>query len=385
MGYVAIMATERLVHQILREVLQRRVTPGLAVAAAVLDSHGQVRAHQRWVLGTLGAHIPTAVSPDTVYDLASLTKVLSTTLLCAVAVTEGKLCLGETPWPWWPKVTVAHVLNHTAGLPARIDLWQKTEFTSLDANRRVLATLRGVMLQTNPGIRYLYSDLGFIALGLLLPKRLGATLPELFRRHAHKWYGSNGLYFAKVGGAKLRTLQAAVAPTGPSVLRGRIVHGEVNDDNACVLGGAAGHAGLFGGLPDVEQAARALLQALTNQGAPFDKKGVGKTLRRFAELGLCQHPLGFDIASARGSTAGWLSLASVGHLGFTGTSLWLDPVGRGTNGLPAYFILLSNAVHTGYHASRVLWMRQRVHWGLSLWARAQGLGASKAIKCPRLV
>ncbi|MEM7495829.1 MAG: hypothetical protein AAF471_06850, partial [Myxococcota bacterium] len=288
--------------------------------------------------------------------------------------------------------------------------------------------------------------------------------PTLFRRHADRWYGPNGLRFAGVGSARLVNPRGGVAPTGRSTLRGRAVRGEVNDDNAFVLGGAAGHAGLFGGLSDVEQAAAALLRVLANRSGPPDEKGVGRTLRRFAHVRRCGRPLGFDAVSesvfsedtlwgktrrkspekaefigitesripsglrlrsaesggdsagqtgldrvegnfqrgwsklgvpakyrgnedtlwgekcnnvktrsGEGSTAGWLSRATVGHLGFTGTSLWLDPVGRGTGGLPAYYVVLSNAVQQGYHAGRMRWMRRRVHWALSLWARSRSL------------
>ncbi|MEM7495219.1 MAG: serine hydrolase domain-containing protein, partial [Myxococcota bacterium] len=186
---MTVTTSERLVHRVLREVVARRVTPGLAAAAGVLDSRGRVRARRRWATGVLGADDANPVSPDTVYDLASLTKVLSTTLLCAVAVTAGKLRLNETPWPWWPGVTVAHVLSHTAGLPAWVPLWRGADVVSCDTRRRALASLRAVALQARPGTRCVYSDVGFIALGLLLPRRLGGTLPTLFRRHADRWYG----------------------------------------------------------------------------------------------------------------------------------------------------------------------------------------------------
>lgn len=368
-----LVASERLVRQVVHEVMARRLTSGLAVAAGMLDSRGRVWARRHWTVGVLGADDLTPVSPETVYDLASLTKVLSTTLLCAVAVAAGKLRLDETPWPWWPGVTVAHVLSHTAGLPAWVPLWRGVDVVSCDARQRALASLRAVALQVPPGTRCVYSDVGFIALGLLLPQRLGGTLPTVFRRHADRWYGPNGLRFAGVGRAAWAPFGGSVAPTGWSALRGRIVCGEVNDDNAFVLGGAAGHAGLFGGLSDVEQAVATLLRTLTNRGARPDEEGVGRTLRRFAQARMHGHPLGFDVAGGEGSTAGWLGRASVGHLGFTGTSLWLDPVGRGTGGLPVYTVLLSNAVHQGYRADRIRWLRRRVHWALSLWAREVSL------------
>lgn len=346
------------VADVLEGAIDDGVTPG-AAALVVVPQGPRLLV----TAGTLdrGESAP-LVSADTVYDLASLTKVLSTTLLTAWAVAEGQVELDEEPWPAWPGVTVAHVLAHESGLPAWQPLFEEAiahRVVGLPAGRqRVVAACLEAAPEAGPGEATVYSDLGFIALGALLEDRLGDRLDRLFDEVARSFYGPSGLAFCALYEDGYLQPFARVAPTERCRWRGRVVQAQVHDDNAFAMGGVAGHAGLFGSVLDVERAALALLAAVHTGG-----EGVAGALQRFAH-----HPgargLGFDRASPEGTTGGVLTSRTVGHLGFTGTSLWLDPdlVAGG-----AAFVLLTNRVHESREGEGIGELRRAFHRAAVAW------------------
>src|SRR3989338_7290180 len=211
--------------------------------------------------------------PETEYDLASLTKILCTTLLTALAVSEQKLDLDESPWPHWPHVTIRHVLTHQAGLPPYIDVKNQEDVLAIKP------TLK-------PGEQTLYSDMGFIALGYLLEQRLGHKL-DYFQHFA-------------------QTKQVHFYGPEPA-----------NDKRCRDLGGMTGHAGLFGTLEGVYEEACFFLKCLTNPESKLEL-----TIKYFAEQP-GHWALGFAHPTEGGTTGEALSPQSIGHLGYTGTSLWI--------------------------------------------------------------
>jgi CubicO group peptidase (beta-lactamase class C family) len=321
-------------------------TPG--AAALVITPTGSVvhcagRLHREAHAG--------AIDEDTVWDLASLTKLLSTTLLAARAVDEHKLALEETPWPQWPGVTVEHVLRHESGLPNWRPLYAEARDRGVAGLREgksiVVAAAHAVKTEAAPRERTLYSDIGFIALGALLEQRLGDGLDALFHREAAERFGDSGLRFVRLDIDGYHPALPKVAPTERCPWRRRAMQGQVHDENAFAMGGVAGHAGLFGSLRDVEKAARFFLGPMT------------PTLRAFATVpsgSLDRRPVGFDRATPTGSTGGALSEASVGHLAFTGCSLWIDPVGA------CAYVLLTNRIHESRAGpEKILALRRRFH------------------------
>ncbi len=319
------------VEQILQRAVEERVTPGLAANIFVAGAEEQAL---RLVKGTLGYGAQEAVSDETIYDLASLTKVLCTTLLTCHAIQLGKLDILEKPWPSWPGVSVLHVLEHTSGLPAWAPFYRRTPH---DVLAQVLATK-----PTNlPGVQVVYSDLGFIALGDLLQNRLGNKLDVLFIDVAQRHYGNTALTF--------HPDPLLVAPTDYCPWRKRVLRGDVNDANCYAMGGVSGHAGLFGCAKDVESAARFFLDAICG-----NEQGLPGLVRQFATHN-GKRPLGFDRVSIGGSTGNALSPRSVGHLGFTGTSLWLDPQSQ------AVYILLSNRYQNGGKKTGIKHLRVSFH------------------------
>lgn len=281
-----------------------------------------------------------AVTPDAWYDLASLTKVLCTVPLLLDAIAAGRLdpmaplrdTLPEIAWlqtqPNLGDATVLQLATHTSGLPA----WQPLYTLGLD-RPTLFARLLHTPLEREPG-RIVYSDLGYLVLGHLLERTLGKPLDALAR----------GL-FARVGldGALgfAPPADAPIAPTEQCPWRGRMLRGEVHDENSFSLGGVAGHAGLFGTLRGVCGFARALLgcrlfpSAVVNYLAQEHAKAEPPDLERRGFGWILMHPgwSGGDLMSAQ----------SIGHTGFTGTGLWID-LERGR-----FSVLLTNRVHPSRH------------------------------------
>ena len=345
---------------VLEQAIAEGATPG--AAAAVLGLGGERLVVCR---GHLHRH-PRAplVDENSIYDLASLTKLLSTTLICADAVAAGTVALNETPWPQWPSVSVRHMLSHSSGLPGWLPLFEharrrNTAGRTAGADAVLHAALE-TAVEATPGTQTTYSDVGMIALGAFLAARLQAPLDVLFARCARA-FGEHGLRFVRIDEDGYHPAVPAVAPTERCPWRRRVLHGQVHDENGYAMGGVAGHTGLFGSLLDMERAASFFLTAVKEPRSP-----LASTLAAFATA---QGPrgLGFDKVTPGGSTGGVLSDQTVGHLGFTGTSLWIDP-DAGRRG--AAFVLLTNRINEtrnnairqlrpAFHRAAMEWLQQR--------------------------
>ncbi len=311
-------------------------------AAAVFTAHDMVTA----VAGRRSRD-GDAVRPCDWFDLASLTKPLCTTLAIADLAAKAALDLDDSLAHFfaareapatWRQITVAMLLAHTAGLPAWRAYYQ--QLTAADWSQRkplLLRLLAAEPLESAPGERVGYSDLGFLLLGLLVERLSGTTLDRYVAERVYRPLGVE-LFFNRTGPAPEIRSGRYVA-TGNCERGQQLLWGEVHDDNAWALGGVAGHAGLFGSVGAVVGLLQGLLRAWLH-GAPLAH--IPATLvARF-----CNHPgpraLGFDRPdpAAQISSAGArLSRQSIGHLGFTGTSFWLDP----EQGLG--IVLLTNRVH----------------------------------------
>jgi serine-type D-Ala-D-Ala carboxypeptidase len=333
--------------------LQRAVATGVTpgAAAVVGDGDGEVaRAAVGATRAVAGDAPPPPVEIDTLYDVASLTKPLATTACVLRLAAEGKLHLDEAAAKHVPElraegaaaVTLRQLLGHASGFPAHRKFYQRLwagEREGAGSRREALLRMAGATpLEAQPGSRVTYSDLGFITLGFALERVAGERLEVLARK----------LIFEPLGMARTRYVDLdeldrpePVAPTELCSVRG-LVRGEVHDENAHAAGGICGHAGLFSTAPEVATFARELCRSAAGEpGALFDSALVRELFRERAGPGSTWR-LGFDSPSPEPgvSSAGdrWPA-RGVGHLGFTGTSMWLDPAeGR-------YVILLTNRVH----------------------------------------
>ncbi|MBX3145900.1 MAG: beta-lactamase family protein [Gemmatimonadales bacterium] len=301
--------------------------------------------------GQLGVDHPTAVDRNTVYDLASLTKVVALTSMAMIAVDEGRIRLDDPVVRYLPGfvggwkefVTIRHLLTHSSGLPAHRPLWQ-------DAADRTsaLALVVATPLDTFPGARMVYSDLGAITTTLLLERVYGQPIDRLFHERIAK-----PLHLESTRFVPPESWRKRIAPTERDPWRGRLVHGEVHDENAAFLGGVSGHAGLFSTATDLLTFGEWLLRE--RNGAPGrrpDNPSVASEVaREFTSrqevVAGSSRALGWDTPS-NGSSAGTrLSRWSFGHTGFTGTSIWIDPTRE------LVIVVLSNRVNPTRENTRI--------------------------------
>lgn len=279
----------------------------------------------------------------TIFDLASLTKVVATTTIAMRLVEAGRLGLRDrvadriAAWraPDRRLVRVQDLLEHGSGLPAWAPVYERR------AGRRGFTTaLAGMPLAYPPRAQSIYSDLGFILLGFIVKDAGRAAIDVQFDRLVPMLALDRGdtLTFRP-----RRSWRARIAPTRYSTWRDRLLVGEVDDDNAAALDGVAAHAGLFGTCGAVAAFARALLRILNGTAAGDDARLVAPaTLRRFlarSRIPGSSRALGWDTMLPTSSCGTRMSASAFGHTGFTGTSLWIDPA------RDAYAVLLTNRVY----------------------------------------
>jgi CubicO group peptidase (beta-lactamase class C family) len=290
-------------------------------------------------------------SLDTIYDLASLTKVLATTPLAMRAVESGALALDEpvsVHVPEWTGddravVTVRDLLAHCSGLPAHREYFR--DHRGRDAFQRAIAT---EPLAYPPRAKSVYSDLGFMLLGFLLGDRDGlASRFDALKTHTGS---AQDLQFHPPEIWRRRT-----APTRHDPWRGRLLRGEVDDNNAWALGGEAGHAGLFGTAMAVGDQARHLLQVLEGRTGAYRRDTALEFIARRAEIPGSSRALGWDTMLPTSSCGTRMSARAIGHTGFTGTSLWIDP----EHGV--YVVLLTNRVYEDGSAEAIAQVRRNLH------------------------
>lgn len=344
---------ERALRPVLLDAIAAGATPGAQLALSLPGRPPLLTA-----AGTLDGAADRPVTADTVYDLASLTKPL--TALAALRLARaGALALDEPVGALWPELrgeaTAAlrldALLSHRAGLPAWAPAYQQvalSECGSPSARSRVLDAIAASPVTAGGAV--VYSDLGYILAGEALAQRAGATLDALVRREVIDPLGLGALHVRGVGP---RWRDASVAPTERCAWRGRVVQGEVHDENAYALGGVAGHAGVFGTAAAVASLGRACLDGLRGEGAWLPAPALAAMVAP-REGGT--HRLGWDGVSAGASSSGrHFGPRAFGHLGFTGTSVWCEPE------LDVAVALVTNRVHPSRESVGIRALRPRVH------------------------
>ena len=291
------------------------------------------------------------VAADTVYDLASLTKVVATTTLAMRLVDGGRLRLDDRVTTWIPdwrgtdreSVTIRDLLGHASGLTRHLPL-----FRDHATPREFENAICSLPLEYPPRTRSIYSDLGFILLGFIIERAGGARLADQFTSLVAD------LNLGDVGFNPPRAWRARAAPTEISEWRGRLLVGEVHDDNAWTLGGAPGHTGLFGAVGALGRFARVMLGATAGDARLADPATISTFIRRTDVPG-SSRALGWDTMLPTSSCGRRLSPSAIGHTGFTGTSLWIDPA------VPIYVVLLTNRVHPRATNDAILTVRPALH------------------------
>ena len=310
-----------------------------------------------------------------IYDIASLTKVVGTTTAAMLLVDEGRLAL-DAPvvayLPWWAdgdpakeSVTVLQLLLHRAGLPPFRLFYLEME--GRDAYRSAIA---GLELDYEPGTRTVYSDIGFMTLAFIIERVSGQGLDEFLEERVWDRLGMRDTGFRPA-----EVLRDRIAPTEVDTLfRNMHVHGVVHDENAYAIGGVAGHAGLFSTAQDLAVLAQTLLDEGRVAGCGPPGSGSGErvcaagvsgrvrlvseeTVRVFTRRfdSQASRALGWDTPSDESSAGDYFTRSAFGHTGFTGTSIWIDPE------LDMFVVLLTNRVNPTRNNGKHIPLRRAVH------------------------
>ena len=335
----------------LRSAADRGAFPGAVLA---VGRHGRLALVA--AVGHYGVDDPRPVDPGTVYDLASLTKVVGLTTACMLLVDAGKLELDAPIERYVPefrgamkdRVTVRHLLTHSAGLVPDLPLYDSTS-----TRAAALAAVDTTTLRAPPGTTYVYSDLSAILLMQAVERLAGEPLDRFL---AQRVFGPLGMPATRF--RPPAAWRDGIAPTEHDTLfRHRWLRGEVHDESAARLGGVSGNAGLFSNALDLSR-----LAALLLNGGAWDTLQLIRA-ETVAEFTVRQNippgstrALGWDTASDSGySSAGTkLSRRAFGHTGYTGTSMWMDP------DRDLFIILLTNRVHPTRANTAILEVRPRV-------------------------
>src|SRR5467141_3087465 len=342
--------------QVIERAIQDKAFPGATVA---IGYRGKASLH---AFGNLSyATNAPAVDTHTMYDIASLTKVVATTTLVA------KLVEGDFPVPldldarverylpewttgpqqeWRHQVTVRHLLTHTSGLPAFKEYWRTSK-----SKQDTLAKIFAEPLEYEPAAKEIYSDLGIILMAEIVERLTGRTMDDLAKSYIFSPLGMKDTMYRTP-----KKLWPQIAPTEiDNNLRHRLVQGEVHDENAFAIGGVSGHAGLFSTAPDLA----AFCQMLLNGGVYAHHRILRRsTIAQFTtpqQLSSGTRTLGWAVPTEGGSSGHYFSPHAFGHTGFTGTSIWIDPDRQ------VFVVLLTNRVHPTRENQKIAQLRPAFH------------------------
>jgi CubicO group peptidase (beta-lactamase class C family) len=346
----------------------RHAFPGAVVAVGRRDTVLFLRA-----FGRLDYEGGAPVSARTVYDMASLTKVVGLTTAAMMLVDEGKLDLDAPVTRYVPafaaggdSVTVRHLLTHSSGLPAWKAFFQLVPAGGgVGARRAMFALVNAEPLEAAPGARMAYSDLGAMLLTEIVEHLAGQRLDRFLAARLFRPLGMRDTRFLPP-----RRWLPRLAPTEvDTTWRHRLVRGEVHDENAASMGGVSGHAGLFSTAPDVARFVQMLLRGgraddrTTGQSdrgtvRPSDRPLVSSaTIALFTRVdrpGFSSRALGWDTPGENSSAGARFSARAFGHTGFTGTSIWVDPE------QDLFVILLTNRVNPTRENNAIREVRRQV-------------------------
>lgn len=272
---------------------------------------------------------------DTIYDLASLTKFVATAMAAMVLVDQGRLDLDAPVSKYLASFTtyggdrarIRDLLAHSAGFPAWAPLYKDVRGPAA-----YLSRIAQMEPEYEPGTRSLYSDLGMIVLGAVIERVTGEGLDSWTAEHVFVPLRMTDTRFRP--GAQLG---ARIAPTSECPWRGRMIHGEVRDENAYAMGGVAGHAGLFSTAPDLARLAEALLGVGVGSGPGLVRAETVARFTRVSEASGSVRTLGGEMARADQWAGTLWSERAYGHTGLTGTALWIDPTNN------AFLVFLTNS------------------------------------------
>jgi len=368
------MATHHVIQAALQSAVDDGVFPGAQLAVRL---RGELQCVV--VAGRLSSEPPgLPVQPATIYDLASLTKPLATVTSVLLLIQRAKVALVDpvqtvlTELEGAPigQVTVRELLTHRSGLPGWRPLYEGLDARGTipglsggdqPAKQHVLQMIRDEPLIYGRGVRSVYSDLGFILLGFLVERLSGMALDLWCEDAIVRPLRADPMMFCPTARrAQLNVVRpivdiSRIAPTEQDEWRNRLLRGEVHDENAAAMGGVAGHAGLFGTAESVLAVSGAWLHGYHGRESILDGELVRQFTTRQGSAAQSSWALGWDTPSVPSSSGSSFSECSFGHLGYTGTSLWIDPL------CELEVVLLSNRVHPSRRNEKIKVFRPCIH------------------------
>ena len=360
-------------HQVIEAALQSAVDDGVFPGAQLAV---RLRGELQYVVvaGRLSSEPPgLPVQPSTIYDLASLTKPLATVTSVLLLIQRATVALedpvqqvlAELEGTPIGQATVRDLLTHRSGLPGWRPLYERLDARGIvpgfsggnqSLRQAVLHMIRDEPLIYARGERSIYSDLGFMLLGFLVERLSGMALDRWCEEAITLPLGADPLIFCPMTGRRQSPIDISrIAPTEQDEWRNRLLCGEVHDENAAAMGGVAGHAGLFGTAESVLAVSGAWLRAHQGKGSILDGELVRQFTTRQEPASRSSWALGWDTPSAPSSSGSCFSERSFGHLGYTGTSLWIDPL------CELEVVLLSNRVHPSRRNEKIKVFRPFIH------------------------
>jgi len=340
---------------VLDSAINKKITPGAQVFIA---KNGKVISSRGFGFHTYDNNSP-PIDNTSIYDVASLTKVLATTPVSMQLIAQNKLGLNQTVSQFFPQfirnnkeeITISHLLTHSSGLKPFINFFK---FDPLPSRNEIINKIIQSELDFIPGEKYQYSDLGMIILMEIIEIVSNRNLDKL----AHSWIyhplGMSATMFNPPDEVAKRIVPTEI----DNVYRKRLLQGEVHDGNAHVLGGVSGHAGLFSTAADIGNYAQMMLDGGLWKGRRIFNNEQVKQFTALHHLPMdSERTLGWDTPSQNGkSSAGdYFSTSAYGHLGYTGTSLWIDPENE------IIVVLLTNRVHPTRKRGGIYGIRREFH------------------------
>jgi CubicO group peptidase (beta-lactamase class C family) len=363
--------------QAVENALSEAVAQGVFPGAVALAAKGEeVRFEAAFGCRSL---VPdkTPMRIDTIFDLASLTKPLATAPAIMLLVAEKKLRLDDRVTRFFPNfgvfgknyVTFRQLLAHCSGLPAWKAYYEdivrdqkkgKVNYVASHAAKHyVFEQIHREKALSPPGTQALYSDLGYILLGEVAEEIAGWSLDRYCQDKIFKPTGLRSTSFidlAQIRARRLQPVHEVIAPTEECPWRKRILCGEVHDDNAYAMGGVAGHAGLFSNARDIHRLLLRFRKCVYGDDPQLPAPLVREFFTRDSAVAASTFALGWDTPSAEDSSSGaFFSPTSIGHLGFTGTSIWWDLE------KDCHVILLTNRVHPSRNNDKLKTFRPHIH------------------------
>lgn len=338
------------VDELINNAIGEKIFPG---AVLLIWQNGEILHEKPYGNFTYELNAP-EVTTSTIFDLASLTKVIATTTAVMICVDRKLISLDDKVVSYIPEfgansksnITIRNLLLHNSGLAA----WKKFYGRGLD-QEAVLAEIYKSRLEFETDTKMVYSDLGIITLGKIIEKVSGLTLDEFSKKEIFEPLDMNSTYFNPDD-----SIKKFCAPTEVDTYwRNKLLQGDVHDETAAMLGKVAGHAGLFSTAQDLAK----FMSMIMNKGVYNDKRMIKEEIvELFTKKQSTQssRALGWDTKSEKGSSAGDLfSAGSFGHTGFTGTSIWADPERN------LFVVFLTNRVYPSRENTKIISFRPKLH------------------------